>query len=136
LISRGNRIKRSFSPFYLAILSGVLLIILIINGILEIKRTKDGFYLLLEREANVLLQHYEKNIQDTFATLQLFEKPPPDFPPPLFGSLFGLEESSAEYLVDAANRIDQIDRDKTAKKQSLWLISYFNRNLRPNRTFD
>jgi hypothetical protein len=119
LISRGNRIKRSFSPFYLAILSGVLLIILIINGILEVKRTKDGFYLLLEREANVLLQHYEKNIQDTFATLQLFEKPPPDFPPPLFGSLFGLEESIAEYLVDAANRIDQIDRDKTLAPKDL-----------------
>ncbi|HSB07188.1 MAG TPA: histidine kinase dimerization/phospho-acceptor domain-containing protein, partial [Thermodesulfobacteriota bacterium] len=113
MTSRGNRIKRSFSPFYLAILSGVLLIVLIVNGILEIKRTKDGFYLLLEREASVLLQHYEKNIQDTFTSLQLFEKSPPEIPPPLFGSLFGLDESIAEYLVDVANQVDQMDGDKT-----------------------
>ncbi len=95
-----NRIKRGFSPLYLAILSGILLVILIINGMLEINRTRNGFYLLLEREATVLLQHYEKNIQDTLSNLQLLEKLPPDLPPSQLSSLYGLEESIAEYLVD------------------------------------
>ena len=81
MANQRNRIKRGFSPLYLAILSGILLVILIINGMLEINRTRNGFYLLLEREATVLLQHYEKNIQDTLSNLQLLEKSPPDLPP-------------------------------------------------------
>ena len=109
LDQQGNKIKRSFSPFYLAIFSGVLLIILIINGMLEINRTKNGFYLLLEREAIVLIQHYEKNIQETLSMLQLMEN---GLPPPMLGTLYGLEESIAEYLVDVAYRIDQMDGEK------------------------
>ena len=104
--------KRSFSPYYLAIFSGILLIILIINGVLELNRTKNGFYLLLEREAAVLIQHYEKNIQDALSMLQMMENAPGAFPPPLLGTLYGLEESIAEYLIDVANRIDQMDGEK------------------------
>ena len=107
-----NRIRRGFSPLYLAILSGILLIILIINGMLEINRTRKGFHLLLDREAAVLLQQYEKNIQDTLANLHLLEKSTPGLPTPQSSSLYGLEESVAEYLVDAAHRIDQMDRGK------------------------
>ncbi|OGP91632.1 MAG: hypothetical protein A2156_15280 [Deltaproteobacteria bacterium RBG_16_48_10] len=122
-----TRIKRSFSPLYLAILSGILLIILIVNGILEIKRTKNGFYLLLEREAIVLLQHYEKNIQDALSNLELLENLPSGLPPSLFGSFSGLEESIAEYLVDAAHRIDQMDADKrlTLKDLQSLVNQYF-----------
>ena len=114
-----NKIKRSFSPFYLAIFSGILLIILIINGILEINRTKNGFYLLLEREAIVLTQHYEKNIQETLSMLQLLENPPGAVPPPLLGTLYSLEESIAEYLVDVANRVDQMDGEKPLTSKDL-----------------
>ena len=64
LFRRGDKEKRGFSPIYLAILSGIILIILIINGFLEINRTRRGFYLLLQREAVVLIQHFEKNIQE------------------------------------------------------------------------
>ena len=104
--------KRGFSPFYLAIFSGILLIILIINGALEINRTKNGFYLLLEREADVLIQHYEKSIQDALSMLQMMEDAPGAFPSPLLGALYGLEESIAEYLIDVANRVDQMDAEK------------------------
>ena len=76
---------------------------------LEINRTKNGFYLLLEREAIVLIQHYEKNIQETLSMLQLMEN---GLPPPMLGTLYGLEESIAEYLVDVAYRIDQMDGEK------------------------
>ena len=114
-----NRIKRGFSPLYLAILSGILLVILIINGMLEINRTRNGFHLLLEREATVLLQHYEKNIQETLSNLQLLEKLPPDLPPSQLSSLYGLEESIAEYLVEAAHRIDQADREKPLSPEDL-----------------
>ncbi len=123
MVRQANKIKRSFSPFYLAVLSGILLIILIINGLLEINRTKNGFYLLLEREALVLLQHYEKNIQDTLSTLQLLENPPADLPPSLFGVFDALEESIAEYLVDAAHRIDQIDGEKPLSPKAFEAIS-------------
>ena len=112
MLKQKNRIKRGFSPLYLAVFSGILLVILIINGVLEIDRTRKGFHLLLEREATVLLQQYEKDIQDILASLQLLEKSAPGLPASQVSSLYGLEESVAEYLVDAAHRIDQIDRDK------------------------
>jgi signal transduction histidine kinase len=114
LFKQGEKIKRSFSPIYLAILSGIILIILIINGLLEINRTKNGFYLLLKREAIVLIQHFEKNIQETFTALQLMESPSESSlsNPLLSGALFGLEESVAEYLLEAVHRVDQMDREK------------------------
>jgi signal transduction histidine kinase len=96
-----KRIRRSFSPIYLAIFSGIILIILIINGLLEINRTQKGFYLLLEREATVLIQHFEKSIQESLASLQAS----PHF--------FGMEESIADHLLDALHRVDQMDGEKT-----------------------
>jgi len=106
--------KRSFSPVYLAVFSGIILIILVINGLLEIRRTKKGFFLLLEREADVLFQHFEKNIQETVSSLQLIENnlERHQLNPNTSGFLFGLEESTAEYLLEAAHRVDQIDREK------------------------
>jgi signal transduction histidine kinase len=114
LFGQENKIKRNFSPIYLAILSGILLIILIVNGILEINRAQKGFYLLLKREGVTYIQNFEKNIQDTLAALQWFENPS-ESPLPnviLSGTLFGLEESVAEYLLQAAHRIDQKDSEK------------------------
>lgn len=98
--SNSKRISRSFSPIYLAIFSGIILIILIINGLLEINRTQKGFYLLLEREAIVLIQHFEKNIQETLASLQSSQH------------FFGMEESIAEYLLELLHRVDQMDGEK------------------------
>jgi signal transduction histidine kinase len=114
LFKQGDKIKQGFSPIYLAILSGIILIILIVNGILEINRAQNGFYLLLKREAIVLIQHFEKNIQETLTALQVLESPQESsLPPPLLsGSLYGLEESVAEYLLEAAHRVDQTDREK------------------------
>jgi signal transduction histidine kinase len=109
-----NQIKRSFSPIYLAIPSGIILIILIFNGLLEINRAKNGFYRLLEREATVLIQHLEKNINETIASLQWMESSSEKhlFNPPLSEFLFGLEESIATYLVETAHRVDQLDKEK------------------------
>ena len=109
-----NPIKRNFSPIYLAILSGILLTILIVNGILEINRAEKGFYLLLKREGVTYIQNLEKNIQDILAALQWLENPS-ESPFPnviLSGTLFGLEESVAEYLLQAAHLIDQKDSEK------------------------
>jgi signal transduction histidine kinase len=110
-----NKIKRSFSPIYLGIFSGMLLVILIINGLLEINRTQKGFYLLLEREATVLIQHFEKNIQDALLSLEWMESEPEKIPlnVPASGLFLGLEDSVAEYLLEATHRVDQIDREKT-----------------------
>jgi signal transduction histidine kinase len=102
-----KRIRRSFSPIYLAIFSGIILIILIINGLLEINRTQKGFYLLLEREATVLIQHFEKNIQESLASLQSSQH------------FFGMEESAAEYLLDVLHRVDQMDGEKPISSSDL-----------------
>jgi signal transduction histidine kinase len=109
-----NKIKRSFSLIYLGIFSGILLVILIINGLLEINRTQNGFYLLLEREATVLIQHFEKNIQEALTSLEWMESEPGKYSPnaPVSGLFFGLEDSVAEYLLEAVHRVDQIDREK------------------------
>jgi len=106
--------KRSFSPIYLGILSGVILVILIINGLLEINRTKNGFYLLLKREGTVLIQHFEKNIQETLASLQGMESGAEkhSLNPPMSGRSFGLEDSIAEYLLEIVYRVDQMDGEK------------------------
>jgi signal transduction histidine kinase len=109
-----NKIRRSFSPIYLGIFSGILLVILIINGLLEINRTQNGFYLLLEREAAVLIQHFEKNIQEALASLEWMEGEPGkvSLNAPVSELYFGLEDSVAEYLLEAIHRVDQIDREK------------------------
>ena len=109
-----NKIKRSFSLIYLGIFSGILLVILIINGLLEINRTQKGFYLLLEREATVLIQHFEKNIQDALTSLEWMESESGkvSLNAPVSGLSFGLEDSVAEYLLEAIHRVDQIDREK------------------------
>src|SRR4030043_376759 len=113
LLMQENKTKRSFSPIYLGIFSGIILIILIINGLLEINRTKNGFYRLLEREAIVLIQHYEKNIQETLTSLQWVEgEPGKQLQTPVSGFFFDLEESIAEYLLEAIHRVDQIDGEK------------------------
>jgi signal transduction histidine kinase len=111
LFKKESKSKRSFSPIYLAILSGILLIILIINGMLEINRTKRGFYLLLEREGVVLLQHFEKNILETLEAFESLESGTAgrSLPPSLSEFFFNLEESIAEYLIEAAYGVDQID---------------------------
>ncbi|OGP99815.1 MAG: hypothetical protein A2026_12575 [Deltaproteobacteria bacterium RBG_19FT_COMBO_46_12] len=121
MFKQENRIKRSFSPIYLGILSGILLIILIISGLLEINRTKNGFYLLLEREAIVLIQHFEKNIQEALTSLQWMESGPGKYSgiPPVSGLFFGLEDSIAEYLLEAIHRVDQIEREKPLNPSDL-----------------
>ena len=121
MLKQENKIKRSFSPIYLGIFSGILLIILIINGLLEINRTKNGFYLLLEREAIVLIQHFQKNIQWALTSLQWMESEPgkPSGSPPISGFFFGLEDSVAEYLLEAIHRVDQIDREKPLNPSDL-----------------
>ena len=114
MFKREIKTKRSFSPIYLGILSGIILVILIINGLLEINRTKNGFYLLLKREGTVLIQHFEKNIQETLASLQGMESGAEkhSLNPPISGRSFGLEDSIAEYLLEILYRVDQMDGEK------------------------
>jgi signal transduction histidine kinase len=100
LFGNRKRTRSGFSPIYLMIFSGIILVILIINGLLEINRTQKGFYLLLEREATVLIQHFEQNIQEALTSLQSSQH------------FFGLEESIAEYLLEVLHRADQIDQEK------------------------
>ena len=121
LFKRRDKVKKSFSPIYLGIFSGILLIILIINGLLEITRAKKGFYLLLEREAVVLIQHFERNIQETLTSLQWMESRPEKHSSSLSASglFFGLEDSIAEYLLEALHRVDQIEAEKPLNASDL-----------------
>jgi signal transduction histidine kinase len=121
LLNQEHKAKRSFSLIYLGVFSGIILIILIINGLLEINRTKNGFYHLLEREAIVLIQHFEKNIQETFTSLKWMESGPGkhSFNPSVSGLFFGLEDSIAEYLLEAIHRADQMDREKPLNPSDL-----------------
>ncbi len=114
MVKEQNKIRKSFSLIYLGIFSGIILVILIVNGLLEINRTRKGFYLLLEREAIVLIQHFEKNIQEALTSLRWIESEPEkvSFNAPSSGILFGLEDSVAEYLLEAIHRVDQIDRER------------------------
>ncbi len=113
--------KRSFSPIYLGILSGVILVILIVNGLLEINRTENGFYLLLKREGTVLIQHFQKNIQETLASLQGTEggAEKHSLSTQMSGLSFGLEDSIAEYLLEALYRVDQMDGGKPLSSADL-----------------
>jgi signal transduction histidine kinase len=113
LFRQRGQVSRGFSLIYLAILSGIILTLLIVSGLLEMNRTKNGFYLLLEREATVLLQHFEKNVTETLLSLQAMEGNPGTQPnPSLSGFLYGLEESVGEYLLEAAYKVDQLDGEE------------------------
>ncbi len=121
LFKHEMKTERSFSPIYLGILSGIILIILIINGLLEINRTKNGFYLLLKREGTVLIQHFEKNIRETLTSLQWMESGTEkhSLNPPISGLSFGLEDSIAEYLLEVVYRVDQTDGEKPLNPSDL-----------------
>ena len=121
MVKKESKIKRSFSPIYLGIFSGIILIILIINGLLEINRAKNGFYLLLEREAIVLIQYFEKNIQEALTSLQWMESGPEKYPAnaSASGLFYGLEDSIAEYLLEAIHRVDQINKEKLLNPSDL-----------------
>jgi signal transduction histidine kinase len=121
LFKKESKIKRSFSPIYLGIFSGIILIILIISGLLEINRAKNGFYFLLEREAIVLIQHFEKNIQEALTSLQWMESGPEKYPvnASASGLFYGLEDSIAEYLLEAIHRVDQINKEKLLNPSDL-----------------
>jgi hypothetical protein len=96
---------------------------------LEINRTQKGFYLLLEREATVLIQHFEKNIQDALTSLEWMESEPGkvSLNAPVSGLFFGLEDSVAEYLLEAIHRVDQIDREKPLTPSDLqYLIDQYH----------
>ncbi len=115
-----DRIKRSLSLFYLAILAGIFLAVLTVNGFLEVNRTKNGFYHLLEREGNVLLLHFEGNIEEALASLQTVETHPDSLAnPSSSGFLYGLDESAAEYLLDAAHRVDRMDTERPLSASDL-----------------
>ena len=105
--------KRTFSPLYLAILSGVILIILFINGLLEINRTKRGLYLLLEREGLALLRQIDREMQQAMGALQRWDDPREEGPlsPSVSEFLFSLEESVAEYLIETARTLDSMDAE-------------------------
>lgn len=112
--------KKGFSPIYLLILSAILLIILLVNGFLEMSRTKKGLFLLLEREGAILVQHFEKNIQETITILKEFEKfyeIPSN--PPISELYLGIEESIVEYLLDIAHRIDKSDSQSSLTHSDL-----------------
>jgi signal transduction histidine kinase len=121
LFRRGDKEKRGVSPIYLAILSGIILIILIINGFMEINRTRRGFYLLLQREAVVLIQHFERNIQEAMDFLQQLEEKAgtPVLTPSDSGFYYSLEESAGEYLVEAAIYVDQLEGEKPLTSSDL-----------------
>ncbi|NWG01475.1 MAG: hypothetical protein HXY44_01305 [Syntrophaceae bacterium] len=121
MFKKENEIKRSFSPFYLGILSGILLIILFINGLLEINRTENGFYLLLEREAIILIQHFEKNIQDALTSPPWMESESRKNSGrvSVSGFFFGLEDSVAEYLLETIHEVDQIEKEKPLNPSDL-----------------
>jgi len=121
LFNHEIKTKRTFSPIYLGILSGIILIILIINGLLEINRTENGFYLLLKREGTVLIQHFQKNIQETLASLQWVETGAEkhSLNPPMSALSLSLEESVAEYLLEAIYRVDQTDGEKPLNPSDL-----------------
>jgi hypothetical protein len=121
LLKQTPNTKRNFSPISLGIFSGILLVILIVNGLLEINRTKNGFYRLLEREAIVLIQHFEKNIQEILSSLRWGESRPgkQTYAPSASGLFFGLEDSVAEYLLEAIHRVDQLDREKPLSSSDL-----------------
>jgi signal transduction histidine kinase len=116
-----SKIKRSFSPIYLGIFSGIILIILIISGLLEINRAKNGFYFLLEKEAIILIQHFEKNIQEALTSLQWIESEPEKYPvsTSASGLFYGLEDSIAEYLLEAIHRVDQINKENPLNPSDL-----------------
>jgi signal transduction histidine kinase len=120
----GEKAKKTFSPVYLAILSTVFLIILGINGFLEVNRTKKGFYSLLEREATVLIQHFEKNAKEAFTAIQEGENSRGTQLTSSFGAAFyGFEELAAEYLLDAAHQIDQMNEERPLSRSDLQTLA-------------
>lgn len=96
-----------FRPVTLLTIWVLLALLVILNGLYEVKRAKDNLYGLLFDEGSALISGLEKSIQSSFTSLNAIEAYPEIssfFAPPNFWSL---DEAVVDLILEIAFRLDQ-----------------------------
>lgn len=113
------------APLYLLLLCGLVLALLLINGLLEFRRTQQGLWKILEGQGLAYLDRQEKEIQAITAQLAALEgsnQPAnPPLPPP-YGDLLSLDSALAEHLMDVALDLDRSEREGRLSPPQLSLL--------------
>jgi signal transduction histidine kinase len=97
-------------PRYLLLLCGLVFLVLLINGLIEFQRTREGLYQILERQGLIYLESQERAIRSLHSLLSSLEQGQARLNPPLplpFGDLLALDSAIAEHLMDLALDLDR-----------------------------
>jgi signal transduction histidine kinase len=101
--------RLSISPTYLALICGLIILLLIIGGFFEIKRTERSLGGILESQGATLLRGLEREVQNTVSVIEVMEEVPGAHLLNIASSVdfFALEDAVIDYLIGIASMVDR-----------------------------
>ena len=101
--------RLSISPIYLALICSIIIVLLIIGGFFEIKRTRASLRGILENQGATLLRGLEREIQNTVSVIDVMEEVPGGHLLNISSSInfFTLEDAVIDYLLEIASVVDK-----------------------------
>ncbi|MCK5554334.1 MAG: hypothetical protein KAJ09_14380, partial [Deltaproteobacteria bacterium] len=101
--------RLSISPIYLALICFLIIVLLIIGGFFEIKRTQRSLRGILENQGTTFLRGLEREIQNTVSVIDVMEEVPGGHLLNIASSInfFALEDAVIDYLLEIASTVDR-----------------------------
>jgi signal transduction histidine kinase len=129
--------RLSISPIYLALICSIIIVLLIIGGFFEIKRTRASLHGILENQGATLLRGLEREIQNTVSVIDVMEEVPGGHLLNISSSInfFALEDAVIDYLLEIASTVDKGEGDRglsptelksLARKEGITAIEILN----------
>ena len=103
--------RLSISPIYLGLICCLIIVLLIIGGFFEIKRTRANLRGILENQGTTFLRGLEREIQNTVSVIDVMEEVPGGHLLNIGSSVnfFALEDAVIDYLLGIAFTVDEAD---------------------------
>jgi len=129
--------RLSISPTYLALICSIIILLLIIGGFFEIRRTRTSLRGILEDQGATLLRALEREIQNTVSVIDVMEETPGGHLLNIASSVnfFVLEDAIIDHLLETASMVDRGEADQAlspseleslAKREGLKAIEILN----------
>jgi signal transduction histidine kinase len=133
--------RLSISPIYLALICLLIIVLLIIGGFFEIKRTQGSLRGILENQGTTVLRGLEREIQNTVSVIDVMEEVPGGHLLNIASSInfFALEDAVIDYLLEIASTVDKGEADRglsppelksLARKKGVTAIEVLNEGSR------
>ena len=113
--------RLSISPTYLALICSIIILLLIIGGFFEIRRTRTSLRGILEDQGATLLRALEREIQNTVSVIEVMEEAPGGHLLNIASSVnfFALEDTIIDHLLETASMVDREEADQGLSPSAL-----------------